>query len=371
MTAPLNLWSADPLPPAVRAALERARRAPDVVAVAAMPDVHLADDVCVGTVIATSRLLYPQAVGGDLGCGVAALRLGATAEALTPARAAALLTGLERLAPVLHQPDPPPLPEALTGGLSASSLNRLAAREGRLELGTVGRGNHFVELGADEAGELWAMAHSGSRCLGPAIQAHHQRRLEPGEAGLLWLEADSPAGQAWLADLAWARKYAAQNRQYLLSAAGALAERLLGAQPDWAGLIDCDHDHVRRERHLDQDLWVHRKGAIFAGEGEPAVIPGSMGSPSYLVEGRGHEAALCSSSHGAGRAMSRTEARGRLSTSALRQQVGRLYFDERKASRLVEEAPAAYKDIRGVMRAQRALTRVRATLSPLLNHKGV
>lgn len=371
MSAPLRSWAAEPLSAAVRAALDRVCHAPDVVVVAAMPDVHLAEGVCVGTVTATRRLLYPQAVGGDLGCGVAALPVGAPLDALTPDRAATLLTALERLAPVLHQRDPPPLPEALSGGLSASGLNRAAEREGRLELGTVGRGNHFVEVAADEQGALWVLAHSGSRAMGPAIQAHHQRGLAAGAAGLVSLEAESEAGQAWLADLAWARRYAAMNRQHLLMAAGAAMERLLGAAPDWGRAIDCDHDHVRREAHEGAELWVHRKGAVYAGLGEAAVIPGSMGTASYLVEGRGCARALCSSSHGAGRAMSRSEARARLSVPSLRQQVGRLYFDERKASRLVEEAPQAYKDIRAVMAAQRALTRVVATLRPVLNHKGV
>jgi tRNA-splicing ligase RtcB len=250
--------------------------------------------------------------------------------------------------------------------LSAPSLTALARREGRAQLGTLGSGNHFVELQADDAGTLWLMVHSGSRGLGPAIRAHHTR----GRPGLVGLPADSDAGRAYLADLGFALAWADANRRHLVDAASAVLADVLGATPCADTWIACHHNHVRREPVRGETLWIHRKGAIPAADGEPGVIPGSMGTSSYHVVGRGHADALASSSHGAGRAMSRSEARRRVSARTLVRELDGVWFDHRRTDVLRDEAPSAYKDIGQVMRAQHQLTRVVRRLRPILAFKG-
>lgn len=374
MSAPLATWLATPLDPEVARAVERLRDAPDVARVALMPDVHLAEEVCVGTVLATRRRLYPAAVGGDIGCGMAALRFDGPASLLEdPGKARAVLRLLGRLVPPMARPPalllpPPEAVEALT--LSAPGLQCQLYREAARQLGTLGRGNHFIELQQDDQGALWAMVHSGSRGLGPAIRDHHLRHAEPGPGGLASLDAESEAGAAYLQDIACALAWAEANRALLLEAISLVVSEVLGLSPVAESRLSCQHNHARRETWGGEPLWVHRKGAIPAAEGEPGIIPGSMGSPSYHVEGRGHPDALGSSSHGAGRTMSRSEARARLRVSELRRQMRGVCFDEVNAAALVEEAPAAYRDIGAVMYAQRALTRIVRRLRPMLSYKG-
>lgn len=372
--AEIREWLIAPLSKEVRAVIERLSRSDDVVRVALMPDVHLASDVCVGTVVATTRLIYPNAVGGDIGCGMCALRFSGDAAALSDRRTAArILTSLYRTIPSVrfgHAPAPR-LPEDLDASpLSASSLERLR-REALLQLGTLGRGNHFVELQADEGGSLWVMLHSGSRAMGPAIRDHHLGHASVTSTGLRHLGSDSAAGRAYLSDQDWALRYADHNRKAMLAAISEVLADVLGVLPDESSLLRCHHNAVRAEDCDGRLLLVHRKGAIPARQDEPGIIPGSMGSPSYHVLGRGCAEALCSSSHGAGRVMSRSEAARRISTRALERQLDGVWFDHRLSSRLRDEAPAAYKDIDAVMRAQHALTRVVRRLRPLLSYKGV
>lgn len=373
--APLTRWVADPPPREVSDALERLRRGEDVARVAVMPDVHLADDVCVGTVLATHRTIVPAAVGGDIGCGMAALGLDASADRLSAATdAAAVLTGLQRAIPALRHPGPidaHALPDALAGPLSSPALESLRRRTAGMQLGTLGRGNHFVELQADEDERLWLMVHSGSRGLGPAIRDHHEAIAPRMRGGLRGLPADSPEAAAYLADMQWALAYAEVSRARLLARACEVLAACLEVQPTSEPPISCHHNFVRREQHAGETLWVHRKGAISAMDGEPGVIPGSMGAPSYHVLGRGCAAALCSSSHGAGRCMPRGEARRRIAAQELLAQLRGVWFDHRAADELRDEAPAAYKDIGAVMRAQRELTRVVRRLRPVLSFKAV
>jgi tRNA-splicing ligase RtcB len=373
MTAPIEWWVAGRPDVEVRGALERLAGTADVQRIAVMPDVHLANGVCIGTVTATSQRLLPGAVGGDIGCGVAAVRFAASADLVDQAvRAAAVLAGLYRAIPFIKHASrsAPPLPTSLVEHeLSAPALEALKQRDGRLQLGTLGRGNHFLELQRDEAGELWLMVHSGSRAMGPAIRDHHARAAAS-DNGLHWLDAASERGGAYLRDLAWAREYARHNRLRMIDQVDELFAALFAVRCDRSSLVDCDHNHVTREAHPCGELWVHRKGALRARAGEPGVIPGSMGSPSYHVIGRGHAAALCSSSHGAGRSMSRSDARRRVSTRRLLEQVEGVWFDHRLSERLREEAPAAYKDIGAVMRAQHELTCITRKLQPVLVYKG-
>jgi tRNA-splicing ligase RtcB len=214
------------------------------------------------------------------------------------------------------------------------------------------------------------MLHSGSRAMGQAIRDHHLRQATEGRTGLRSLDEGTDAGRAYLDDLAWALRYAEESRRAMAQAISELVRELLGVDVDWSSFVSCHHNHVRREVHEGVAWWVHRKGAIPAASGEPGIVPGSMGTPSFHVEGRGHELALCSSSHGAGRALSRTEARKSISRREVMRQLGDVLFDHRRADQLRDEAPSAYKDIRAVMRAQHELTRITRRLQPVLSYKG-
>jgi tRNA-splicing ligase RtcB len=367
-------WLTQPLSADVRRAIERLCRCEDVWHVAIMPDVHLAEQVCVGVAVATTHLLYPDAVGGDIGCGTSAIGFDGSANVLADRTSAQrLMDGLRDAIAVNHRATaalvaPPPVLQDRP--LSSEALAKLALRDGRVQLGTLGRGNHFLEFQADEEDRLWLMVHSGSRAMGQAIRsAHRPASVPPGQ--LPCIEADSPAGIGYLNDVAWAVVYAAASRRALVHAAGEVVRRLFGLDCRAETFLDCCHNLVRRERHLDRDCWVHRKGAIPAAVGDAGIIPGSMGSASFHVQGRGCEMALASSSHGAGRIMSRGEARARISLRALHKQLTGIWFDASAAPRLRDEAPGAYRDIAAVMRAQHDLTCVVRKLRPVLCYKGV
>jgi tRNA-splicing ligase RtcB len=288
-------------------------------------------------------------------------------------RAAAVLAGLYRAIPIARhgRRRAPGLPADLEARpLTAPSLE---ARKGEaaLQLGTLGRGNHFIELQADDEDRLWLMLHGGSRGIGQAIRDHHLAGAAAGRAGLRFLDAASDAGRAYLADVAWALDYAEAGRRTMAAAACEVVRAVLGVEADESVWVSCHHNHVRQERHGDGTLWVHRKGAIPAAAGEPGIVPGSMGTRSYHVEGRGCAEAMASSAHGAGRRMSRTDARRALSAKDVMRELRGVWFDHRLAAGLRDEAPSAYKDVDAVLRAERELVRVVRRLRPLLCFKGV
>lgn len=370
-------WLVEPLSPEVTDSVSRLMDADDVQRLAIMPDVHLSKDVCVGVVMATQELVYPSAVGSDIGCGMAAVRLNCTADTLSSERVAAeILAGLYQFVPAMRhsrETMPSALPnDLLETPLSHPKLERLKSRDGRIQLGTLGRGNHFLEFQTDAEGQLWLMVHSGSRGIGQAISTHHQSIAQSTSLrrGLAAFRCDSPEGVAFLADALWAERYAECNRLAIIGAVAQMCEKLLGARLDEPSLIHSNHNHVRRELHQGRPLWIHRKGALPAHIDEIGVIPGSMGTPSFHVAGRGCAKSLCSSSHGAGRTMRRGEAMKCISEKQLLREMDHVWFDRRKLQRLRDEAPSAYKDIRKVMRAQRDLTRIVRELRPVLNYKG-
>lgn len=372
--APVKAWLAEPMSPEVAAAVARLARAPGVRRVAVMPDVHLAKAVCVGCVVATDGPLYPQAVGGDIGCGVMCVPLDAGVDALEREKCADQALGALRTAvPILKHRSAgtaPALPDGLgPDALSDGGLARCAARDGRIEFATLGRGNHFIELQADGEGRLWLTVHSGSRAIGQAVAGHHLARGRRVAGGLVVLEGEAAA--AYARDAAWAERYAQASRVAMLVRAAEALRPVLGIAGAAGEPLGGSHNHVREEVHGRETLWVHRKGASPAGDGEFGVIPGSMGTPTFHVLGRGEAGALRSSSHGAGRAMTRTEARRRISARMLLEQVGGVHIDARMAPHLTEEAPGAYKDIRRVMRAQRELVRIVRELRPVISYKGV
>lgn len=347
------------LPGEVRAFLERVRALPGVARVVALPDVHLAGEACVGTAIATRATLRPFLLGSDLGCGVAAMRLG-DARQLDGAEER-VLRGLQARIPLLAHPRDA-LPEL--SALSIPALSRAAERDGAREHGTIGRGNHFVELQEDEEGVLWAMVHSGSRAMGPLIQAAHCRGQRPKD---VVLDAESDAGRAYLGDVAWAVRFAETSRARMLDRIAEVIDEELGHAS--GERLDCHHDAIAHELHGGERLWVHRKGAVPAPEGAPVLVPGSMGTASYHAIGRGEPDALASSAHGAGRALPRGAARRAISEQRLIDELGDVVVDRRRLAELRDEAPSAYKDVTEVMRAQRALVKQVRLLRPRLVHK--
>ena len=362
MNEKIRVWAGDPLDVDVKRALERLASSDDVVRVAVMPDVHLAEDVCVGVAVATTHSIYPSAVGGDIGCGMAAVRLDVAADTLDRADVAArILAGFELAVPILAQRRP--LALSIDPAPLAADVLRTAARQ----LGTLGRGNHFLELQVDDDdGAVWLTVHSGSRGAGQAIRDRALARCRTSAAGLGFLVDDSDDGRAYLAEMRWALAFADASRRAIVDAACAVLGDVAGAAAVPGSYFACEHNHVERVG----ELWIHRKGAISAAAGVRGIIPGSMGASTFHVVGRGHAEALWSSSHGAGRAMSRTEARKRIRVADLKRDVRGLWFDHRKVARLVDEAPGAYKDISKVMRAQSELTRIVRRLRPILSYKG-
>ena len=372
--APVTSWLAMPIEPAAHLAIERVRRADDVVHIAIMPDVHLAGDVCVGTAMATRRLVYPSAVGGDIGCGMLAIGFDAEADVLRDARSAGELLRLlgERIpSHRRHRSRTLPQPADLAPTLlSHPSLISLAKNDGALQFGTLGGGNHFVEMQSDEDNRLWLMIHSGSRALGQAVKGHHVARASLRSASMMVLDADTLEGQEYLHDQDWACRYARANRLAMGQQVVEILRDVFGIEADSATTLECDHNHVRQEDHFGEKLFIHRKGAMPASRGLSGVVPGSMGTASYHVQGRGCVPSLCSSAHGAGRLFSRHAARERFGRQDLRRQMQGVWFDPRLVETLREESPKAYKDVRSVMRAQEELVKVTRTLRPLLVYKG-
>ncbi|HUY54726.1 MAG TPA: RtcB family protein, partial [Candidatus Nanopelagicaceae bacterium] len=258
-------------------------------------------------------------------------------------------------------------------GLDAGQLRRAA-----VQFGTLGSGNHFVEVAVDERDRVWILLHSGSRGIGNQLaqaaireaKLLAKRWLIPLEdPDLAYLVQGDSAFDAYLAALRWSQAYAAANRVQIQAQAVSSLLRIVG-KGQVTDTINCHHNYTEREHHLGRDLWITRKGAIRARVGDRGIIPGSMGTASYIVGGLGNAASYQSCSHGAGRRMSRTRARKEIPADDLRQMMrGREWLEE-EADHLVDEAPAAYKDIDQVMADQADLVKVVHRLSQVLNYKG-
>lgn len=369
---PILLWGRS-VPEGALEQLESIAAQPYVVEhVAAMPDLHVAHGVAVGTVFATENALVPSALGGDLGCGMSAVRFDFPAARLGTSTLQRWLGTLTRQLPVgdgTHRGKGAVVPDALRAApLSTSALEHARARLLPTHLGTLGGGNHFIELDRDGGGDLWLLVHSGSRGLGSAIAAHHVRAAEEARYGSIpGLRCDTEAGAACLADLSWALTFARANRAALLARAAEIVTELTGAEP--CDHLDVHHNFVRAEEHFGRRLLVHRKGAIAAPLGERALIPGSMGTASYLVEGLGEVSSFASASHGAGRVMTRRQAREEIAPEKFAQSMRRVVFDPRRRG-LVEEAPGAYRDIGEVLEDESDLVVPRLRLEPMAVLKG-
>ena len=385
---PVRVWTGDPGPDALRQ-LEHVARLPFVHShVAAMPDVHAGVGSTIGSVIPTRGAIVPAAVGVDIGCGMIAARLSIDANAL-PDSLGGVRSEIEARVPVgfaMHEEPATrkkgverlkPGYDALTARVPALAT-MMKHRDGwQRQLGTLGGGNHFIEICLDERERVWVMLHSGSRGIGNRIGRHF---IALAREELLALDAKLPdRNLAWLREgtepfdryveaLGWAQDYAAENRAQMLAL---VLDALRATLPPFAlteHAVNCHHNYVARERHFGAEVWVTRKGAIRAGAGELGIIPGSMGAKSYIVRGRGSAQSFCSSAHGAGRRMSRSQAKKTFTEDDLARQTAGV--ECRKDAGVVDEIPGAYKDIDAVMANQEDLVEVVHTLRQVVCVKG-
>ncbi|HVH41690.1 MAG TPA: RtcB family protein [Labilithrix sp.] len=372
---PIHVWARDASAETL-AQLERiASRPYATLRVAAMADAHVAEGVAVGTVFATERTVVPRALGGDLGCGVSAIRLSVAASDLDRATLDRVVAAMVRAIPAgdaIHRGRGLAVPDAVfEDELSTRSLERTRDALTARHLGTLGGGNHFLEIDRDAEDGAWLLVHSGSRGLGAAVAAHHLRAAEAVDPDpLAGLDTESAAGQAYLADLAWALAFARWNREALARRAMSVLSDVLARDITVVEEVDIHHNFVARERWDDRDLFVHRKGAVAVPRGSPAIVPGSMATASYLVSGLGCDLAFGSCSHGAGRVMTRKEARARVPPAALSRAMRRIAWPAHLARHLVEEAPVVYRDIGDVLDDQRDLVTRERRLEPIAVLKG-
>jgi len=356
--------------------------------VALMPDAHLGKGATVGSVIPTLGALMPAAVGVDIGCGMIAVLTQFT-------RAELLGTGarpLENLRLMIEAAIPLSAGHAnvtLTESarLRCERLDQLASEANfwphdylanwQHQLGTLGSGNHFIEVTVDELDRVWLFLHSGSRGVGNRIAQHHVRVAQElcerwwvplPHPDLAYLVENTPEFDRYVAELYWAQEFALLNREEMMDRVVRCVEAWAGVTIEEHGRINCHHNYTVRERHLGRDVWLSRKGAIDASPGVPGLIPGSMGTASYVVTGKGNRLALNSSPHGAGRVHSRSSARKTFTREQL--DAAMIGIEWRPTDRFLDEIPAAYKDIDVVMADAADLVEVRHTLRQVLNVKG-
>lgn len=359
-------WSTGFLTGEIRAAVQRIRTWPDVERVVTLPDIHLAGKACNGAVIATRGKIYPAAIGADIGCGMATVPLRTSVDIASDQRLrAAILQSWRRAIPILKSGAG--AEEALPNphSLSSSPLQSTALRDGFYQLGTLGRGNHFLELQVDEDQNYWLLVHSGSRAMGQVITAWHESTAATSR-GLTSLDASTPQGRAYLQDIVWCRAYASANRKEILRRAVQLLGVLITIEIDFNELQETDHNHLE----VRGELLIHRKGAQRVSPGDWGVLPGSMASATYHIEGRGCEESLDSCSHGAGRNLTRTQAAESLSHRDVRHSLAEVTCDDAQVTNLIDESPLVYRDIEAVLRAQRDLVKRTRKLTPLLTLKG-
>jgi tRNA-splicing ligase RtcB len=369
-TATFKHWLSEKSSDTLKQQSQRLRNMKDVKHVRLMADAHVANEVCVGCVLATETLLYPTAVGGDIGCGMLAAAVDLDAADIDAKKAEQIFTYFKLNIPILSQREAHFVDDL--ENLSSGALQQLASRSGSLQLGTLGRGNHFLELQRCQTSkQLWIMIHTGSRCMGPAIRDFHLAKATQKSGGLNYLECNTVLGKDYINDMLWARRYAEKNRLLILDKCKTLFKTLFSTTVDTEQLIHCDHNHIESISVGKKQYWVHRKGACSVKKDEYAVIPGSMGSDSFHVKGKGSLDSLYSSSHGAGRQMSRKMAHNTITPTHLKSQLTGVFYQPEKLAKLTEEAPSSYKNIDNVMAQQRKLLKAVRRLSPILSYKGV
>lgn len=364
---------------------ERTNRLPILAGpVALMPDAHFGLGATVGSVIPTDGAVIPAAVGVDIGCGMIAVETNLAASHL-PDSLDPLLSEIERVVPagVGRGHD-----RASNGADRWFATNRPPADLGELsgsamrQFGSLGSGNHFFELCLDESDVVWVVLHSGSRGVGNKLASKHIKvarglaknlALKLEDPDLAYLVEGTSEFQAYIADLLWAQAYAFGSRASMMDAALVEVFKAVGRGRE-VGRINCHHNFTQKEDHVFngkvQSVWLTRKGAIKADVSDRGVIPGSMGTKSYIVRGKGNPLSYNSCSHGAGRSMSRSEAKRRFTVEDLRDEMKGKTWLEGRAESLVDEIPSSYKSIDQVMADQVDLVEVEHVLHQVLNYKG-
>ncbi|GAA2859487.1 RtcB family protein [Microbacterium arabinogalactanolyticum] len=352
---------------------------------ALMPDAHLGKGATVGSVIPTLGAIIPAAVGVDIGCGMIAVRTQFTASEFAQRDLAPLREAIERAIPlsagrynrkVVATAEPR---IAELEGLAVKNDFDPASYAGNwmLQLGTLGSGNHFIEVSLDELDRVWLFLHSGSRGVGNKIATHHiavaqrlnrQWWIDLPDPDLAYLVEDSPEFTRYIRELRWAQHFALLNREEMMDRVIRQVSEFAGTAVDEQERINCHHNFTESEKHFGKQVWVSRKGAIQADAGRPGLIPGSMGTASYVVEGLGNPLSLNSSPHGAGREYSRSAARRTFTHDQLRTAMAGIEFRDTDA--FIDEIPQAYKPIDTVMADASDLVTIRHTLRQIVNVKG-
>jgi tRNA-splicing ligase RtcB len=358
--------------------------------VALMANAHYGIGATVGSVIPTKHAIIPSAVGVDIGCGMIAAKLSLTSSEL-PDNLTDLHNRLRKLIPVgivngknssvnspflkegLKKLEKMGLPPGLGSSLRSSIQSKIPA-----QIGTLGSGNHFVEICLDETKNVWLVLHSGSRGIGNILASEHikiakkvmkysDQVLE--DPNLAYLLENQPEFQAYINDMLWAQRYAWLNREVMLDNAIFAIKQVL-PNTIQVSRINCHHNYAEKEEHFGQEVWITRKGAIKADIQDFGVIPGSMGASSFIVKGKGELSSYRSASHGAGRRLSRKKAKEQLTVESLKDIMSDKYWDKEMASNLLDEHPDAYKDINEVMADQADLVEIVHELRQIVNLKG-
>ncbi|WP_188055559.1 RtcB family protein [Sphingosinithalassobacter sp. CS137] len=395
---PLKLWdSAGPFEAGAMQQLRNVAQLPFIHShIAGMPDVHWGMGATVGSVIATRAAIVPAAVGVDIGCGMMAVRTSLTADQL-PDSLSAIRAEIERAVPKGMETNQKA--NHAKGGWAAtpnsvartwydrfeSRWRAILAKHPKIDgktgdqLGSMGGGNHFIEVCLDEADRVWVMLHSGSRGTGNRIGTYFINAAKEAIAketldfhlpdkDLAFLSEGSQLFDDYIEAMHFAQDYALANRELMMARTlDALRKHLPAFKTDKAA-INCHHNYAVRETHFGADVWVTRKGAVRARKGDLGIIPGSMGTGSFIVEGLGNEQSFCSCSHGAGRTMSRGQAKRSITLDQHRAAVKGI--ECRVDEGVLDESPAAYKDIGAVMAAQEDLVTIRHRLRQIINIKG-
>ncbi|WP_267422491.1 MULTISPECIES: RtcB family protein [unclassified Curtobacterium] len=352
--------------------------------VALMPDAHLGLGATVGSVIPTLGAVMPAAVGVDIGCGMIAVRTQFTRAEL-PEDLQPLREQIERAIPLsagatnrkVVATAAPRIAELETMAEAAGFDPAGALKGWRNQLGTLGSGNHFIEVSVDEEDRVWLFLHSGSRGVGNKIAQRHIAVakaamttwwIELADPDLAYLVEGTPEFDRYIAELRWAQHFALLNREEMMDRVVRQLSEVMGQPVDERERINCHHNFTQREEHWGKSVWVSRKGAIQARKGQLGLIPGSMGTASYVVEGRGNKPSLESSPHGAGRMYSRSAARRTFTHEQLR--AAMVGIEYRDTDAFLDEIPAAYKPIDQVMEDARDLVTIRHTLRQVVNVKG-
>lgn len=350
-----------------------------------MPDAHLGKGATVGSVIPTLGAIIPAAVGVDIGCGMIAVRTQFTRNDLDGRELAELREQIERAIPLSAGRYNRKV--VATAEPRIAALEQLAEKNGfdpaqyagnwRLQLGTLGSGNHFIEVSVDELDRVWLFLHSGSRGVGNKIATHHigvaqrlakQWWIDLPDPDLAYLVEGTPEFTRYIRELRWAQHFALLNREEMMDRVIRQVSEFLGTPVEEQERINCHHNFTESEKHYGKQVWVSRKGAIQADAGRPGLIPGSMGTASYVVEGLGDPQSLSSSPHGAGREYSRSAARRTFTHEQLRVAMAGIEFRDTDA--FIDEIPQAYKPIDRVMADAASLVSIRHTLRQVVNVKG-